>query len=90
MATACPKGKFVHQVERYKVQFPPLQLPEGCTHGFAVGETLSSPFGARGPKKDGSGVRGNELCEPLEVQRGLCCVPLVIEYCGVPSGGQHT
>jgi len=55
MATACPKGRVVHQAERWRVQFPLLQLPEGCTHGFAVGEPLSSLIRVRGPKKTAQG-----------------------------------
>jgi len=58
MATACPKSRVVHQAERWRVQFPPLQLPEGCTHGLAMGEPLSSLIRVRGLKKtpQGSGA----------------------------------
>jgi len=56
MTTVCPKGRVVHQAKRWRVQFPPLQLPEGCTHGFAVGEPLSSLIRVRGPKKMAQGL----------------------------------
>jgi len=56
MATACPKGRDVHQAERWRVQFPLLQLPEGCTHGFAMGEPLSSLIRERGLKKMAQGL----------------------------------
>ena len=72
-ATVCPKGRVVHQAEKWRVQSPPLlQLPEGCTHGFAVGEPLSSPIRVRGPKKDSSGVRGIEHSVSPWKSKGGC------------------